>query len=228
MTVALSALRTRVQQRADQVDSNYIGTAELNNYINEALNWVHYEMTCSGIYPQESSTDITATGADSYTLPEMVSVLSVERVSGSSYTPLRRIEKPEVAALRSISSGVAIMYDVSWGLRAAPSLRLYPKPPGGVYTVRYVPPVTPLSLDADVIYAGFGWDELIVVSAAIKCIHRENGDTRHLERERDLLLARLQREVHSRDWTYANRITPTYDNLSESADFDYNDRKAGS
>lgn len=224
MTVALSVLRTRTRQRADQVQSNYVADSEVDAYINEALRAVHYEMTCSGLFPEESSTDITATGAASYALPELVSVLSVERVSGNTYVPMRRIEKPEVPGMRSIASGVAVLYDISWSLRAAPSLRLFPKPSSGTYTVRYIPPVTALSADGDTVYAGSGWDELIVVSAAIKCIRRENGITQGLEDEKKELLIRLQREAVARDWTYANRITPTYDDTSDAAEFSYSDR----
>src|SRR5688572_18187371 len=228
MTVALSVLRTRTRQRADQVQSNYVGDSEVDSYINEALRSVHYEMTCSGIFPEESSTDITATGAASYTLPELISILSVERVSGNTYVPMRRIEKPEASAMRSIASGTAILYDVSWSLRAAPSIRFFPKPGSGTYTVRYIPPVTALVADGDTVFAGSGWDQLIVVAAAISCVRRENGDTRGLEEERKELLVRLQREAQARDWTYPSRITPSYDDVSDSSEFSYSDRHGGS
>lgn len=211
MTVSLLTLRSRVRQRADQENSDFVSDSELTRYINEALEWVHYEMTCSGLFPEETTSTITANGATSYALPELTSIITIERQDGSTFFPLRRVERADIPSIRAAGNGLAWVYDITWGLRSAPSLRLFPNPTSGTYLVRYIPPVTLLSADGDLVYPAGGWDQLLVVDAAIKCVKKESGDTAPLERERQEQLARLRSEIAHRDSYFPPRITPAPD-----------------
>lgn len=207
MSVSLLTLRTRARQRADQVQGTLVSDSELNTYVNEAVQWVAFEMVSNGLFPDEVQQTIVVTGAASYTLTELVSIVSVERQEGSVFVPLRRVERSEVPGLRS-TTGNAWLYDVVWGLRAAPSIRFWPNPLSGTYQVRVIPPVSALVADGDLIYPAGGWDSLIVLDAAIKCVRREYGDTRGMEMERQELLLRLRRELENRDMYSPVRVTP--------------------
>lgn len=226
MSVSLVSLRTRVRQRADQENSTFVSDSELNRYINDAMEWVYYEMTCSGLFPDETSFSITANGAASYTLPEINTIITVERQDGSNFIPLRRAERAEVPNFRSVANGLAWVYDITWGLRAVPSIKFYPTPNSGTYIVRYIPPVTLLSADGDLVYNAGGWDGLIVLDAAVKCVKKEGGDSIPLERERQEMLVRLRSEINHRDAYNPARVFPRPDsNALFIEPFTYTDRK---
>lgn len=70
---------------------------------------------------------------------------------------------------------------------------------GLLIRVWYVPRLTALSLDADVLDGVSGWEEYIVVDAARKALEKEESDATHLERAKAALVQRIEAAAENRD-----------------------------
>ena len=80
-------------------------------------------------------------------------------------------------------------------------LWLIPSPPASGQTigVYYVPRLSPLALDADVVDGVSGWEELIVIDAAIKALQKEESDVSALMAQKEAMGRRIESAAENRD-----------------------------
>lgn len=204
-------IRTKVRREADQEDGTaFIPDTECNDYINDVLRWVYGELVAAGVLLPKATTTITATGASPYNLPAgFLSVLGVHRVLGSQRTPLNRLNECDYDLARSMTGVEARLYDVVPTVTGVPTLALYPNVSSGSYEVRYIPTFTDLSSDVDVLVWPSWAEELVVVSAAIKCMEKEGIDTKDKLRRQAVLLAHLEKMAQAGDATQPGTVQDT-------------------
>ena len=94
-----------------------------------------------------------------------------------------------------------------------PRIRFTPEPTGSTdVTAWYIPHAPELGADTDV-WNGFnGWEEYVVVDAAIKCLEKEESDTQVLELRKQRLVMRIQSLAASCDQGFPERVTDVASN----------------
>lgn len=88
-------------------------------------------------------------------------------------------------------------------------MQFIPGTPNGVshYRVWYYPNPKVLTADTDTIDGRSGWEEWVVVDAAMKLLAKEESDTSQLEREAQRVWARIMAVAENRDAGQSKRIT---------------------
>lgn len=87
------------------------------------------------------------------------------------------------------------------------TVRLRPAPTTGLSGTLWFTPVREKLVDgADELEGVSGWEEYVVVDAAIKCLSKEESDTTALERKKAELRARIEQAASTRSPSAPNRI----------------------
>lgn len=207
-TVTLSELRTQARQRADMVGSNFVSDSELNGYINASIAELYDLLVLN--YGEEYFTSPTAhtfstsSGTDMYDLPATFYKLSgIDVLVGSRWVPIKKYQFKE----RNRGQDGSRVRDARYRLHGS-KVRFTPEPTG-THSVRmwYIPAPTKLSLDADTFDGISGWEEYVVVDAAMKMLSKEESDVSVLSKEKDRLTVRIQMASANRDVAEAECIT---------------------
>lgn len=212
--MTLGALMLAVRQRADMVPNGYtaaltgdgffVTEPELISYINQSLFELYDLMiSCFGAnyFVKAPPGTITADGTnDQFALPsDFYKLLGVDlRLSSGKYVALDSFEFKERNRL-AFTNARSLYGQMRYRLNGS-SLWLTPRPAGGqVFQVWYVPSMTPLAALADTTDGVSGWTEYIITDAAIKCLQKEESDTRVLMAQKQALVTRIQAMADSRD-----------------------------
>lgn len=200
MATTLLQLRTRVRQRTDnEGPSEFVTDTELNQLINSAYQELYALLARESLHRSESVSTITATGADDYAVPTgLLGIIGVYRTYDLDKVPLERFPDKFRPGGRT---GDALMYRVS-GTR----LVLYPKPSSGTYDVVYIPTCPVLTVDADSVEGVVGWEEFIVIDAAINVLAKEESNTQMLEIKRMQIIDRIRADAQMREFTETPRL----------------------
>lgn len=197
----LSELRTRVRQRTDNENSNFVTDDELTQLINTEYKELYGLLVRYSLQRTESTSTISADGSSSYALPSnFYSLIGVFRTEGQAQVRLSRFgERFRPGTV----TGTACQYRLQGA-----NIVLYPTPSSGTYTVLYIPVPSDLSADADTVDGVLGWEELVVINAAIKVLQKEEADTSVLKQDRQELLMRIKMEADAveftEDWVVAD------------------------
>ncbi len=197
--VTLAEMITRVRQRTDTVNSDFVTDAEITQLVNTAYKELYGMLVTKTLHRAETTYDFEADDSASYPLPsDLFSVIAVYRNEGEDMYPLERFQDKFRPGTRS---GEATMYRVQ-----GVNLILYPKPSSGDYTVIYVPLPADLSDPADMLDGVLGWEEFVVLEAAICVLEKEESDTSKLEYKRDRILKRIRDEAEGVELTETPRL----------------------
>lgn len=190
MTTLLQ-LRDRCKQESDQVNSAFISDAEWDNYINGSYQEI-YGLTAQvygdDYYVQSPATGytFTTTGLTAYyALPsDFFKMLGLDVLYGSlnQWTSLKPFGIGERNKFSALNSPIPA---------AGQQLRLF-----------YIPTVTRLVLDADVLLTPItanGWEEYVVADACIKACGKEESDVSVFAARKAELKARIDAEAANRD-----------------------------
>jgi len=180
MAVSRLTIRTRAKNRADMTNSEFVGDAEWNDYINEGLAELH-ELIANKYddYQVCSETITLVSDQEAYELPSnFMRIRGVDVVSsGRSYTlePFMFQERNRLHIYEGVrSTGTRYMYQV-----VGSNLRLIPTPisAGGTITLWYVPSAKTLINDESTIDPSYevGWERYIVLYAAIRALQKEES-----------------------------------------------------
>lgn len=192
MATTLAQLTARAQQESDNVNSGFISTtgapSEWTNYINQSFAEI-YGLTAQ-VYgaeyfvvdpPYSFSTDGIN---DKFSLPaDFFKLLGVDVLYGGTnqWVSLNQFNIPERNKFSAINTPI----------------------PAAGQTVRllYVPRFTPLTSTQDLpdALSMNGWDEYIVVDAAMKALGKEEGDVTLLMARKQALIDRINAEAENRD-----------------------------
>lgn len=196
MAVTLSTLRDRVRQRADMENAtDFITDSELNTYINSSYKELYGMLLHHDMMRTETNQTITADGSSSYSLPsDYYATVGVFRQEDEYYHRIPRARAQDRPFAGVAPTGDAIEYRT-----ANNAIELLPHPGSGTYIHAYIPLLTELSADSDTMDGVNGWEEFVVIDAAIKCLMKEESDARHLQIERENLRERIRMEAEARE-----------------------------
>lgn len=216
-TMTLLELRTAVRQRADIENSQFITDTELNSYINQSYFELydllvqkygsHYFVSA----PYSLTTDGTS---EFYPLPtdfyKLVGLSAKFLGAVSQYTPLKHGSFAEMQRYSGVSSQSLLgINDLLYTLTAN-NIWLAPVPPAGqALRMFYVPKLSTLSSDSDLVDGISGWTEYIICDAAIKCMQKEESDVTVLAAEKSSLIRRIEDAASNRDAAGASRVNET-------------------
>lgn len=187
----LLSLRTDARAVADQDNSTFPTDPQYNAFINRAASTVWRRMVAAGWRPKRTVFNITLTGAAQYSIDSPGFVEIVDSVhwlgtpgSTNFRVPLRRVKPEEIDTLLVSQTGNnPIAYDLLGGGIDGVKIEFYPNPPSGLVEIRYTNGYgTGLVVDSDTWFGPAGSDELIILTAAIEGMSKEDADTEKVER----------------------------------------------
>lgn len=213
-TITLDELRARSRQRADMERSSKVGDSELDGLINESLGDFHDLILSSREDWLLTYVELSLTGS-SYSFPNDVwRVRGVDRLSGTDYFPLKRLEWED----RGRASRTYPWFEVDGvdcGLRWNVEnnvLKFFPTgtAPGAV-RFTYIPTSPVLSGSSQTLstpYTVNNWDAWIVNDVAAKMLSKEESDPSDCLKRRDSITARITAAA-KRDDTGARQMVST-------------------
>lgn len=188
-TRTLSDLRTEIRERAD-VDSNYVGDAQLNRLINARLARVYRLLVSRNkdLYVQSDDLAVVSGTASYAPTGDFWRVLGVDVLDGSDWRALQRFNFADRNRMQTTVTRLNTRYRVVNG-----EVRLAPTPNwSGTVRVWYIP-TAPTLVDAPATpntWEGWaGYEELAVVEAVIQLKSMQEEDTSAEQVERKALLA---------------------------------------
>lgn len=230
--VTLTELITRVRQRADMVGSSFVSDDEIMGYLNVAVSVMHdmlviaYESmyvskTADITMPLSEAVQKTGVpfvdtdiGGDTITgiAPDFYKVLGVDFTTSSLTFRVKPFEFSERSAYSNpFYTNTALpqlFYSVQGGF-----LKFIPeKTVNGTCNMWYVPEAEQFSTGTDTVMSvepqlQVGWEEYLVIDAAIKCLTKEESDVKVHLVERERLSLRLTTCMQNRDAGESRRIT---------------------
>lgn len=219
MSTTLLQLRTAARQRADMENSQFVQDSELTSYINQSY-FELYDILVQKYgsnYFIQSPYVFTTDGVNQFfSLPTdfyKLAGISVQYVGANySYMPIKQGSFADMQMLSGVLNTLPIWSGaVKYALQSN-KIWLAPLPPAGQKVqLFYVPKLTPLSLDTDVVDGISGWDEYIVTDAAIKCMQKEESDVSILAAQKAALLKRIENAAANRDTASAATFTDVSD-----------------
>lgn len=184
------------------VNSSFVATAEWTNYINGSYQELYGLLVQAfNDYYVASPYSITTDGTNTLfalpTSPAMFKLLGVDlQVQSSSlWVSLKPFTFQDRNRMGLINSPVPMA--------------------GQVVRLWYVPALTALSGDSDVtVDIANGWEEYIVLDAAMKALAKEESDVSVLMSRKGAIIERINAEAQNRDAGSPTRIVDAYANQS--------------
>lgn len=215
--VTLGDLKARALDRADMTNSSFIETARLRDYLNAGGSELYNILVrvYGDDYFFKKDTIVTVANQEEYNLPpDFYKLTALWLVLGSGNNTQRRELK------RFMYSDVGTDHDHSLSLSTQlpryrltqNNLFLFPKPDGGkTIEFWYVPQYQKMIADTDSVNLGIptlpnGWEEYLVVWAAIKCLEKEESDTRDLKQDLADLRSQFINTAPDRDTKEGERV----------------------
>lgn len=198
LNVTLSYLKEQTRSRADQQNSQFIKDAELVDFINGSASSLYDLLveTAEDYYVQMIQIPIIQ-GTNEYSLPSLFyKVLGVDYYVNSKPVPMSRFNFRDRHLYNYLDARPEIVRYAVWGNQ----LVFKPKAPQ-IATVNlwYVPAITKLVNDSDVLDGVNGWEEYIILDAAIKCMVKEESDPSALLTQLNLVKDRIKTMAKDRD-----------------------------
>ena len=206
-TTTLAQLITRVSQRADMVGSAFVSDAEIVDYINVAMAEIHDLLVDKYEDYYVSTTTYTLPGGNPGTLPAtFYKALGVDFDSGGVSYRLKRYSFQERNMYNSPGAVAARIADTRYAIQGN-QIKFIPDPTtSGTVTLHYVPEAQRFSsgsTSATIVSLApaiaNGYEEYVVVDAAIKCLLKEESDVQPHMVYKEQLRKRLEAAAGNRD-----------------------------
>jgi len=200
-TRTLANLRADVRNRADMTFADdFITDSELTEYINQSIARLYNLIVNQAQENYVTSSTISLTpGTVDYNVPsDFYRLRGVDILSGTKYIPIARnsFEKRDNSASAiNIDASVSTTYNLV-GL----TLKVFDIPSATTLRLWYIPAPTRLSADADTFDGISGFEEYVIVDAAIKCKTKQEDDVSVLMAERSILQMEILDAVSPRDF----------------------------
>lgn len=211
--VTLAEIKEEAAERADMENSNFVDSAELLRYINKSYARLYDLLTTAypDYFTKTRPYEFTTNTSDRfYRLP-------------SDFYKLRGVDL--VASATKNVTLKQFMFEernrftepVIWGFEGAAYIRYRltgsklefspQKATSSDIQVWYVPTAKKLVNDTDTIDGINGWEEFVILDAAVKMRIKEETDTSDLVRERELLKRELEIIAAQRDLGQTERVS---------------------
>lgn len=174
--------------------TDFVSDAELDQLINTEYAELYGLLVRHSLQRSESVQTITADGSETYDLEaDFYSLVGVFRVEGDVRVRLvRHSERFRAGSVNGTASSYRLINF---------TIELYPRPTSGTYELVYIPVPAELTNDADTLDGVLGWEEMVVISAAIKCLQKEEAEHEHLLRDKQMIMARIKEESAAVEFT---------------------------
>lgn len=221
--LTLSELRDATRDRADQKNSDFIGDDEANRYINSSITELKDMLiTAYGedYYSQEADV-VFANSVNKMPLPlDFYKMVGVDlKLDANNFIPLKpynfhernryqsnynrtRRDSYSIYKYRIMGNNLFLQPEVTGSL----TLHLY-----------YIPKATYLVDDSDEFEGYNGWEEYVIIRAAIMMMNKEESDVSSLMNELSIMKERLDAIRFNRD---AGEVSTITDSSREYAYYD--------
>lgn len=220
--MSLGEIRLQAQQRADRVNSAFVGTAEWNQFINQSYHELYdllvtlYEDyyvaspftfstdgRTSGIYPLPDGLTVSDVVTSQIAQP-FFKLLGVDMGlsgSGNAWASMKKfnfISRNRYVFPQIVSSSLGI-FNMRYRIMGN-NIQFIPSPGGGQYVkLWYVPRMIDLVRDYDIMDGISGWTEYVIVDAAMKALMKEESDISMLMMQKGQLIKRIEESGMNRD-----------------------------
>lgn len=218
MSVTVDQLRTLARQRADMANSNFVSPTEWISYINYSYAEL-YDILVSKFedYYDTELVFSVATG-NSFPLPvDFYKMRGVDRaVSGTEYYTIRPFTFEDRNNRRRAALYRGLYPTIRYRILGQNLIFTPDDAATGQYRMFYIPRAATLTAGTDTVDGINGWEEYIVVDAAIKALTKEESDTNVLMMQKQGLLKRIEDMAQNRDAGECEKVTDVttsgYDN----------------
>ncbi len=213
MAVTVATIRTRAKDRSDMTNRNFVSDSEWITYIDSGYKEL-YDILVSKYedWYTISTTFSVPSGASVYSLPaNFYKLRGVDRTDGSlssedGFYPLQMFNFQDRNRDNILTRYGSVVGNVQYRI-IKDSLMFTPKDKApGNYRIWYVPRAPDLTLTTDTIDGVNGWEEYVVLVAAIKALTKEESDTQSLEMEKMMLKQRIENMSANRDAGQTERV----------------------
>lgn len=215
--VSLGFVREAAKQRADMIDSDFVTNQEWNSYINHSYNEL-YDLLVS-VYgddyfaapPHDFHTDGRVPSL--YPLPEkfykMLGVDLTINASSNGYLTMKKFNFANRNQWIYGNTPVSYYGYVNLKYRILGSnIEFIPQPTSNqIIRLWYVPRPATLLADNDILDGISGWDEYVIVDAAIKALQKEESDVTVLMAQKEMLKRRIEGMAANRDLGMPESVT---------------------
>jgi fibronectin type 3 domain-containing protein len=232
--LSLGQIRLMAQQRADMVNSNFVKMTEWNTYINQSYFELYDLLTT--IYEDyfiHAPYIFQTTGGAQYDLPDdFYKLLGVDCGLANNVNAWATLKKFPFAKRNEyvypqISTTLLGIFDLRYRVMGN-TLYFIPTPASGQFIrVWYVPKMTQLLQDTDILTGISGWSEYVIVDAAIKAMQKEESDVSVLGAQKMMLIKRIEAAGANRDQGMADTIADTRSNIDSMGGNPWNGSFAG-
>lgn len=221
-TITVAEIIERARELADQTDEQFVTPATALRWLNQARYKLALLAARSSYVLEQTRTELTLDGSNSYTLPRPIALVSVHLLTESNTLKrLRPVHLGQVYAVnasREQSSTVPCEYYVEV---SGSNMLLYPNPrsTSGKLVITTIPEPAQVTLADSVTYAN-GVEDWIVLDTAIRMALKEEGETRDLMRQRK----EVEEFVESLGWS-AHFMDPPAWRSQEAEDLEEDPRQ---
>lgn len=186
-TYTLSQIRTRAKEESDNVNSAFVSDPEWLDYINAS----YFELY--GLITEQFGNDYFSKVPTPYSF--VTDGTNQFFALPSDFYKLLGVDLQVASPLQWIS-----LKRFNFADRNQFSVFNGPIPQAG-QTIRvwYIPSLTPLAGDSDTVDGVNGWEEYIVIDAAMKAMAKEESDVSVLFARKKMMLDRVASEANNRD-----------------------------
>ena len=206
----LQNLVDRVRQRADMTGSAFVSDAEVISYINVAMSEIHDVLVTKFEDYYVSSTTYTLPAANPGNLPDsFYKALGVDLDVGGITYRLKPYSFQERAMYNSPGMVASMITNTLYNIQGS-LIKFIPSPTvSGSATLYYVPEAQQFSTSESEYMAktvfdkapavAYGYEEYVVIDAAIKCLQKEESDVQVLLLQKQQQLLRIEQAAGKRD-----------------------------
>lgn len=216
MAITLAQLKAQSRQMADMKNNNFVEDSELVNYINFAIAELYdllIQSFSADYYVTTTGAVNTVSGQDAYDLPEdFYKLRGVDiKLNRTSWTTLKPFNFNERNRYDDFGSWtITGVTNIRYRLMGN-QIRLIPTPDSArQYQIWYIPKCTKLVDDTDELDDLNQYSEFVIVTAAMKMLHKEESDVSALAAERKRLIDRIIESSQNRDVGDPESISDIY------------------
>jgi hypothetical protein len=223
--LSLASVRLASQQRADRVNSNFVTLPEWNSYINQSY-FELYDLLVTlyeDYYLAEPVIFQTDGTNAAYALPNGTNYDGAKpfyklqgvdcglSTTNDAWVTLKKYDF--IARNRyvfpNLTSTFLGVFNMQYRVMGD-KIRFIPLPSGAQYIrLWYIPRLTELLQDTDILDGISGWDEYVIVDAAIKALQKEESDVSVLLAQKMALKDRIESSAMNRDAGEPDTISNT-------------------
>lgn len=207
-TITLANLRTRVRERADMVNSQFITDSELNGYIDLSYSGFYDLLIEEENYYFGTSANATVSSGNAIPLPSnFYRLIGLDDLTNPDYPlTVRKFNFAERNDFRNMYLTLSNFSDVFYSIYGSNILLEPNSLAQKTYKLWYIPHRTVLTADGDTVDSVNGWIEWVIIDAAIKCLQKEESDTKDLKNSQREVYERITKAKGKRDSVGPDKI----------------------